>query len=186
LGLRPFEFYSAVLDRDGARTRLTRLADLCAQIAGQATADKLVDILDAPDPLVQDVAGRALIERAYARYAEVAHAIDHALTSDRTGPSMELLPFVLAEVAEPSAVGFLKRFLTHPNPDVIASAIEAAAELGDPELIPALEPLTQDERQVTLDDEDETTTRIGALAEETIEELGAQHGGDEGDDDGRG
>jgi len=156
------------------RLRLTRLADLLAQIPGQATADKLVDVLDSPDPLVQDVGGRALVERAYARYAEVAKAVDTALDAKRSGRAMEVLPFVLAEVGEPSAVGFLRRFLAHQEPDVIASAIEASAELGDPEIVADLEKLVGDRREVTLDeagDEDALTTTLGALAEETIEEL---------------
>jgi HEAT repeat protein len=71
-------------------------------------------------------------------------------------------------------VGFLRRFLAHPEPDVIASAIEASAELGDPEIVADLEKLVGDRREVTLDeagDEDALTTTLGALAEETIEEL---------------
>lgn len=155
-----------------AQTKLMRIADLCAQVPGPEMADTLVDLLDQPDPLVQDAAGRALVEAGYDRYAEVARAIDRALDGGRRGPAMETLPFVVAEIAEPSAIGILRRFLAHPQADVVASAIEAFAELGDPEAIPHLETLIDDERKVTLDDDDETSATLGELAAQTIEELG--------------
>lgn len=155
-----------------ARTRLMRVADLCAQVPGPDMADTLVELADHADILVRDAAGRALVEAGFERYAEIARAIDRALDAERRGPAMEILPLVVAEIGEPSAVGILRRFLAHPDADVVASAIEGFAELGDPDGIPYVEELVDDDRKVSLDDTEETTTSLGELAEQTIMELG--------------
>lgn len=155
-----------------AELRLTRLADLCAQVPGEAMADALVSILDEEQPSVRVQAAEALVDFAYDRYAEAAHAIERALGRNDDGPAMQELPWVLAEVAEPSAVPLIGRFLQHKNEEVVASAIEALARLGDPGAAPLLKKLVNDPRVVTVEEgEEEFTSTLGELASEAIESL---------------
>ncbi len=156
-----------------ASLRLYRLADLCAQVPGPEMADALIKILNYDDAAVRNEAGEALLDVAYDRYAEVARAIERALDATLQGPAMMELPFLVSEIGEPSAVPLLRRFASHPDPDVVAAAIEAIAELGDPAAIPVLEELVDDERVVSLDDDTEEgiTSTLGELAEEALEAL---------------
>ncbi len=163
-----------------ASLRLYRLADLCAQVPGPEMADALIRILNHDDAAVRNEAGEALLDVAYDRYAEVARAVERALDASLHGPAMSELPFMLAEIGEPSAIPLLRRFAAHPDPDVVAATIEAFAELGDPAAVPTLESLADDDRVVTLDDDTEEgiTSTIGELAEEALEALTA---GDDAD-----
>src|SRR5262245_48653113 len=102
-------------DREESAMRLTRLADLCAQVPGPATVDALIRILNDDDPSVRAEAGEALESVAYDLYAEVARAIERALERKVRGPAMMELPFLLAEVGEPSALPLIKRFLKHAD-----------------------------------------------------------------------
>jgi HEAT repeat protein len=160
-------------DAAEASLRLYRLADLCAQLPGPEMADALVRILSSEDAAVRNEAGEALLDVAYDRYAEVARAVERALDATLDGPAMIELPFLISEVGEPSAVPLLRRFAAHPNPDVVAAAIEAFAELGDPAAAPTLEALAGDERVVSLDDDtgEGITSTLGELAEEALEAL---------------
>jgi len=155
-----------------AELRLTRLADLCAQVPGEAMADALLAILDEEQPSVRVQAAEALVDVAYDRYAEVARAIERALARNDDGPAMQELPWVLAEVAEPSAVPLVTRFLNHANEEIVASAIEALTRLGDPQAVQALKKLVNDPRVVTVEEGDEEfTSTVGELASEAIEVL---------------
>ena len=155
-----------------AELRLTRLADLCAQVPGEIMADAMLAILDEEQPGVRVQAAEALVDVAYDRYAEVARAIERALTRGDDGPAMQELPWVLAEVAEPSALPLIGRFLQHRNEEVVASAIEALARLGDPAAVPLLKKLGNDPRVVTVEEgEEEFTSTLGELAVEAIESL---------------
>jgi HEAT repeat protein len=161
-------------DREEATLRLHRLADLCAQVPGPQMADALIDILDDEDPAVRAEAADALLDVGYERYAEVARAIERALDARRTGPVMEELPFFLAEIAEPSALPLIERFMKHPRKEVVAAAIEAMSELGDPAAVEILEGFVDDPREVFLDGEDDEVTKgtLGELARDAIESLG--------------
>jgi hypothetical protein len=70
--------------------------------------------------------------------------------------------------------------LDHPSEEVVAAAIEAAVEVGDPASVPKLARLEQDGRLVELDDEEddvEGTVTIGELAKEArlmLETLGPE------------
>jgi HEAT repeat protein len=56
--------------------------------------------------------------------------------------------------------------------EVVASAIEALAELGDPEAIDLLKPFSKDKRVVELNEGDQSySTSIAELALEAISEL---------------
>jgi len=162
----------ALSDAFEASIRLTRLCDLCAQVQGQPMARALIEILGSDDAAVRVAAGEALRDFAYDRYAEVARAIESALDGELAGPAMEELPWVLAEVGEPSAVPLISRFLDHPDVDVVASAIEALAELGDPAAVVHLETLEGDERVAQIEEgEASYSATLGELAEEALSDL---------------
>jgi len=159
-------------DHREAAMRLERLADLCAQVPGPAMADALIRILGAEDPAVRVAAGEAILDVGYERYAEVARATERALDAGSGSLAMSELPFVLAEIGEPSALPLIRRFLAVPEPLAVAAGIEALASLGDPSAVESLEKLTADERLVELPDLDEGgSVTIGELAEAAIEEL---------------
>ncbi|HSN81333.1 MAG TPA: HEAT repeat domain-containing protein [Polyangiales bacterium] len=164
-------------DRNEATMRLERLADLCAQVPGPRMTDALIAILGDTEPRVRVAAGEALRDVGYERYAEVARGIERALDRDADGPAMSELPWILAEIAEPSALPLIRRFLSHPNPDVIAAAIEALAQLQEPDAISDLEPFVDDPREVIIEDfEHETKTTLAELAREALDMLGYRSG----------
>jgi HEAT repeat protein len=164
-------------DRKEATLRLERLADLCAQIEGPDMVDQLIAILDDDAPSVRVQAAEALVDVGFERYAEVARGIERAIDRGAEVTALKELPWVLAEIAEPSARSLLARFLKHPDVEVVASAVEGLAELGDPAAVKDLQPLRNDGRPIELDEEDgDITATLGDLVVETIESL---QGGEE-------
>ena len=164
---------SSMEDRREATMRLERLADLCAQVPGPDMTDALISILNDDEPRVRVAAGEALRDVGFERYAEVARGIERALDRGDGGPAMSELPWVLAEIAEPSALPLIRRFLAHPSSDVVAAAIEALSQLQEPDAVEDLRRFLGDPRVVTIEDfEDETKTTIGELAREALIELG--------------
>lgn len=163
----------ALADEDEATLRLCRLALLLGDLDGDKVADLLVDILGSQSPEARVVAGEALEGLAFDRFKEVALAIERAVDRlPKDSPALTELPFLLAEVGEPGCVKLLGRFLKHASADVVAAAVEALAELGDPAAIPLLAPLERDGRQVMLDDDAEgDRVAIGDLAHEARELL---------------
>ena len=160
-------------DRGEATMRLERLADLCAQVPGPEMTDALITILDDGEPRVRVAAGEALRDVGFERYAEVARGIERALDRGDEGLAMSELPWVLAEIAEPSALPLIRRFLDHPSADVIAAAIEALSQLEEPDAVADLQRFVGDARTVTIEDfEDETKTTLGELAEDALRMLG--------------
>lgn len=160
-------------DRKEGTMRLERLADLCAQVPGPRMTDALIAILNDGEPRVRVAAGEALRDLGYERYAEMARGIERALDRNAAGLAMSELPWVLAEVAEPRALPLIRRFLDHPSADVVAAAIEALAQLHDPEALADLQRFVGDGRVVIVEDfEDETKTTLGELAEDALEMLG--------------
>ena len=164
----------ALEDTAEATARLARLADLCAQAQGPRTADTLLGILNHPAPEVRVAAGEALRDFAYDRYAEVARAVERAIARALPGPALQEVPWILAEIGEPSAAPLIARCLTHPDVEVVASAIEALAELGEASSVSLLAPFVNDKRVVQLEEGDAGyTTTLGELASEAISELEA-------------
>jgi HEAT repeat protein len=155
-----------------AAARLARLSDLCAQAQGPRSADTLLRILNHPSPDVRVAAGEALRDFAYDRYAEVARSIERALDQKLSGPALAEVPWILAEIGEPSALPLIGRMLKHPEVEVVASSIEALSELGDPAGADLLTPLVKDRRVVQLEEDDAGyTTTLGELASEALAEL---------------
>ena len=162
------------LGAEEAALRLTRIASLLGDLEGPEAVDLLIDILGSDSPEARVTAGEALEGLAFDRFKEVALGIERGLDRLPKGsPALTELPYLLAEVGEPGCVKVLGRFLQHPDPEAVAAAIEAMAELGDPAAVPLLAPLEKDARQVQLDEEDGESERvaIGDLAHEARELL---------------
>ncbi len=156
-------------DEEEKTMRLQRLADLCAQVPGPEMTDALIAILDEELPSVRVAAADALVDVAYERYAEVARGVERALERDE-GTALGELPWVLTEVADPTAIKLIGRFLKLKDGTIVASAVEALATFGDPAAVELLEPLTHDERTVELDEFDgEVSATLGELTEEAID-----------------
>jgi HEAT repeat protein len=155
-----------------AALRLERLSDLCAQVEGPEMTDALVAILDDELPSVRVHAAEALVDVGFERYAELARGIERALTRAGQALALQELPWVLCEIGEPSARPLIARFLLHADAEVVASAIEALAELGDPDAVKDILPLCDDARPIELDDDSGgIAATLGELARETIEAL---------------
>jgi HEAT repeat protein len=167
----------AVTDEDEAAVRLSRLALVLGDLDGDAVVDLLIDILASDSAEARVTAGEALESLAFDRFKEVALGIERALGRLKKGsPALTELPFLLAEVGEPGCTKLLGRFLKHDDPEAVAAAIEAMAELGDPAAIPLLAPLEKDGRQVQIDDDDGgERVAIGDLAHEAREILTEMH-----------
>lgn len=164
-------------DEDEAAVRLSRLALVLGDLDGDAVVDLLIDILASESAEARVTAGEALESLAFDRFKEVALGIERALGRLKKGsPALTELPFLLAEVGEPGCTKLLGRFLKHDDPEAVAAAIEAMAELGDPAAIPLLAPLEKDSRQVQIDDDDGgERVAIGDLAHEAREILTEMH-----------
>ena len=166
----------ALDDEDESSIQLVRLALLLGDLEGAQAVDLLVDILGGSSPEARIAAGEALEGLAFDRFKEVALGIERAIERlPKNSAALTELPFLLAEVGEPGCAKLLGRFLQHEEAEVVASAIEALAELGDPAGIPLLAKLERDGRQVQLDDE-EGGERVAIAdlaheAKEILEEL---------------
>lgn len=168
----------ALDDEAEASVRLVRLALLLGDLEGDAVVDLLIDVLGGASPEARVAAGEALEGLAFDRFKEVALGIERALTRlPRGDAALSELPFLLAEVGEPGCAKLLGRFLQNEDAEVVASAIEAMAELGDPAAIPMLAKLERDGRQVQLDDEEGgervSIADLAHEARELLEEMAA-------------
>lgn len=169
----------ALEDEAEASVRLVRLALLLGDLEGDAVVDLLIDILGGASPEARIAAGEALEGLAFDRFKEVALGIERALGRlPRGNPALSELPFLLAEVGEPGCTKLLGRFLQNEDAEVVASAIEAMAELGDPAAIPMLAKLERDGRQVQLEDEEGgervSIADLAHEAREILEEMAAE------------
>jgi HEAT repeat protein len=153
--------------------RLVRIASLLQDIEGDASCDTLVDILDGEWPEARLAAGEALEAKLFDRFKEVAMAIERALARlPEDSIALRELPYLIGEVAEPSSLKLLAKFLAHADSEVVSSAIEAMVEMNDPDAIALLKPLQKDRRRVTLEDDEEgEEVTLGELATEACEQL---------------
>lgn len=155
---------------DERALRLTSLAQVLGRKTGARVVDLLIDILDSDDPEIRLAAGSALKNLAFDRFKEVAQGVERALQRLPTGShALPELPFILVEVPEPAVLNIVHQFLKHPDPEAVASGIEACVEIGHPKSIPLLEKLEDDKRLVEVDDEPESATvTIGELAQDAL------------------
>jgi HEAT repeat protein len=170
-------------NEDEASLRLVRIAALLGEHEGPRAVDALIDVLSSDHPEARRAAGDELEALAYERFKEVALGVERALKRLPLGsPALPELPYLLAEIPEPGVLKLLGQFLTHADPDAVAAAIEAIAEMGDTAAIKMLEPLAHDDRTVELADDGSDATSeasIGELASEAIELLQSFEGEDE-------
>ncbi len=170
---------------DEASLRLVRISALLGEHEGPRVLDALIDVLSSDHPEARRSAGEELEGLAFERFKEVAGGVERALKRLPVGsPALPELPYILAEVPEPGVIRLLGQFLAHPDADAVAAAIEAIAEIGDPQAIKLLEVLVGDTRTVELADdgsEDTSEASLGELASEAIELL--QSFEDEGEGD---
>jgi HEAT repeat protein len=169
--LREAALEASKLAADESALRLVRIASLLQGIAGPGPIDQLIDILSSSLPEARLAAGEALEGAAFERFKEVALGVERALKrlpDDST--ALEELPYLLAQVGEPGCVRLLGSFLGLARAEVVASAIEALVELGDPSAIPMLRAIASDTRTVELEDDSEAVS-LGVLAEEACEIL---------------
>ncbi len=167
-------------DDEEALLRFERIAEVLGELPGPRPVDLLIDILGREEPEARHAAGEALSGIAFERFKEVALGVERALARLPGGnPALAELPYILSEVPEPGVPKLLGRFLGHSDPDAVASAIEALVEVGDPSVVPLLEPLTADPRRVQLQDDGgtESDASIGELAMEARAMLGGRAGG---------
>lgn len=156
------------------QARLIRMAELLTEIGGASAARLLVRILDHSEPAVRVAAGEGLVELGYDRYADVARAIEAEVDKGTAITALCEAPFVLADLEEPGGIKICTKLLKHENPDVVGAAIEALAQFGDPSVLKDIEPLKNDQRVLTLEEDNETgEVRVGDLASEAIEHLKA-------------
>jgi len=143
-----------VRDEDESSLRLVRLAGVLGEMQGPRVIDLLIDILGSDEPEARHAAGEALSGLAVDRFKEVALGLERAIERLPAGsPALAELPYLLVEVPEPGVAKLLARFLAHQDADAVASAIEAAVEIGDPAILPLLDPLAGDSRRVQLEDD---------------------------------
>ncbi len=170
-------------NEDEASLRLVRIAALLGEHEGPRVLDALIDVLSSDHPEARRAAGEELEALAFERFKEVAGGVERALKRLPVGsPALPELPYILAEVPEPGVLKLLNLFLAHADPDAVAAAIEAIAELGDPSAIKMLEPLTGDTRTVELAEDGSDATSeatLGELAGEAIELLQSFEDGDD-------
>ena len=154
-----------------AAIAMVPICEVLGELDGPEVCDLLVDALGSEEPEVRFVAGRALQDLAYDRFKEVAEAAERAVKRLGTDShALRELPFVVSEVGEPGVPRILRGYLESKEAEVVASAIEALASLGDPAAIPELRKLARDPRSVQVGDDEgaDAQASIGALAQEAI------------------
>ena len=155
-------------DGDPVSIPLVRAADMAIPL-GERGARLLARGLAHGNPDVRRLAGEALLGIAEDGFALIRPAVDFALGAGC--PAAEEMPFLLAATEDDDAPKAIAEFLKGAEPDAVAAAVEALADFGDPESVPALEALLDDKRVVAVegDGEDLREWTIGELARDAIE-----------------
>jgi HEAT repeat protein len=161
----------SVDDEEEASRRYVAIAEVLAELEGPAVIEMLIDVLDLDDADARQVAGESLVGLASDRFKEVAQVVERQLASRSTeSRALRELPYVFAMIPEGSSVKLLAKFLAHKEAEVVASAIEALVEIGDPSAARALEGLKRDKREVSVEDDGEEPqdVTIAELAQEAL------------------
>jgi HEAT repeat protein len=171
------ESWEGGADPEESHARLMRVGALLGDVGGPRACKLLLRLLDHEEPEVRLPAGESLEDLAYSRYAEVARAIEKLIDDGKAATALSEVPYILAEIGEPGGVKLCQRLLKHPAAEVVASAIESLAALGDPVVVKDLEKLRNDRRRVAADDDPEAgEIMLGDLATEAIEHLRSLEG----------
>jgi HEAT repeat protein len=161
----------SVDDEEEASRRYVAIAEILAELEGPTVVEMLIDVLDLDDADARQVAGESLVGLASDRFKEVALVVEKQLASrSPESGALRELPYVFAMIPEGSSVKLLEKFLAHKEAAVVASAIEALVEIGDPAAARALEGLKRDKREVTVEDDGEEAqdVTLGELAQEAL------------------
>lgn len=126
-----------------------------------------------PNPDMRMLSGDALLHIAEEGLERIMPVVEDALKNG--GLMAEEMPFMLTGVDHPEVPRIIERFLDQKDPEIVASAIEALTEFGDPESIPALKKLAKDTRTICVDedcaDHEHMDCTIGQLATDALEML---------------
>jgi len=160
----------AIGEEDSVSIALVRGTDMLVPL-GEKGAAALAKGLTHANPDVRSLAGEALLGIAEEGLAPIRPAIDFALKAGC--PAAEEMPFLLAMLEHEDVPKVIAEFLDNKDTAVVAAAIEALADFGDPASVPALEKLSKDKRVVAVEGEEEGEEikewTIGELAAEAIE-----------------
>jgi HEAT repeat protein len=156
-------------EEDPLSMSLVRVTEMLCHIPSDSTAKIVGEGLDHSNPGVRLLSGDALLHMTDEGLGKIMPAIEDALA--KGGIRAQEMPFMLTDVDDPEVTRVLERFLKVPEPEVVASAIEALAEFGDPSALPALEELTKDDRKIEVEEggPEEGNWTIGQLALDAIE-----------------
>ena len=148
------ESYKQMHDQIGANDALpfglVRITEMLINYDSEAVAKLLGAGLGHPNPDVRLLSGDAMLHLTEEGLQRIMPAVEEIL--ERGGLGAEEMPFLLTDVDDPEVPRILERFLNQDEADVVASAIEAMAEYGDPNSIPVLEQLTGDTRPVSVEE----------------------------------
>jgi HEAT repeat protein len=164
------KMHDQIGENDALPFGLVRITEMLINYDSVAVAKLLGAGLGHPNPDVRLLSGDAMLHLTEEGLERIMPAVEDTLKEGGLGA--EEMPFLLTDVDDPEIPRVLERFLGQENADVVASAIEAIAEYGDPTSIPALEKLTGDTRPVSVEDNtDHADWTIGRLAEEAVDML---------------
>ncbi len=159
-----------------AEDRLVVLAGLLARAGTAEAARALFELFESDSEEVVQAASDGLIELGDERFDLLDRTARQALERGASPAMLAALSFALAEVDHPDATDLLILMLDHPDPLVVVAALEVAGEQGwDDRIWQRLVGLTQDQRDVTVEDETEgpVTLAVCELASEVVEALRA-------------
>ncbi len=168
------DFFLGMLEELGEEDPLSigliRIAEMLLSHSSDRITKILGNGLGHPNSDVRLLSGDALLHLAEDGLDNIMPAVEDAL--EKGGLQADEMSFLLTDVDHPEVPNVLLRFLDQESVDIVASAIEALAEFGDPSSIPALEKLTNDKRMVPVEGETkQTSLTLGELAKEAIEML---------------
>ena len=150
---------------------MIRVAEMLLGLESDAAAKSLGKGLGHENEDVRLLCGDAFLHLAGEGLDKVMPVVEDGLANG--GLLAEELPFLLMDIESPEITGVIAKFLEQKDGEIVASAIESLAELGDSEAVPFLNKLLKDERTVTAEAEgtDKAQWTIGQLAKEAIEML---------------
>ncbi|MFO8073329.1 MAG: hypothetical protein R6V85_15795 [Polyangia bacterium] len=156
---------------DPAPLELVRAVDL-AQLLPERAALLIAPCLEHESPEVRQLALGALAPLSEGGLDRLRPAIDWTL--ERGGEAAEEMIFLLSFLEGVDVTAQIERFLTVADPEMVVTAIEALADLGDERSLDPLRGLLDDERKIETDDGEpgpagaESWT-VGLIAAEAIE-----------------
>ncbi len=158
------EALDSVGEKDDPPLPLIHTAEMLIDLATPKAAKLLGQGLCHPSLEIRILSGNALMHLAEEGLRAIQPAVDFVL--EKGGVGAEEMPFILAEVDDAEVPRLLARFLASAEADVVASALEAVVECGDPESVADVEKLVGDSREVLVEEGEAEKTTIGQLAED--------------------